>query len=488
MFIHHRTHSSFDARIRRGFETMPVFTHLAIEDPNQLRFGIAPRPLTTRRGLVIGGGLVYPELNFTLPTMLVDESTMPDVRQQYREIIAEATQRAVDLEVPGLVIEFETLPPMTENPHWAAEITALLHEEMERAHAAHSLKSVLRVTPTDIRDMTHPPRMRSGRAWESMLQTFEMCTDAGAELLSIESTGGKEVHDRALMHGDLSQVLFALCIMGVRDMRFLWSHLAAMAGRHNAHLAGDTACGFGNTAMVLAEQGMVPRVFAAVVRAVSAVRSLVAYECGAVGPGKDCGYENPILKAITGFPMAMEGKTAACAHLSRLGNIAAATCDTWSNESVQNIRLLGGMAPTCYLEQLVYDCRLMNRALADGPDAALQLRKWMVQSDAGLDPQAYILTPENAIAIAHAIVSAGNPYLAGCAAAGAAMSLMREGVTRGELKLAAREATWLDRLQKALNALPLSQEEFIHHVMSRLDLSTFTPEDYELPVTAGSRA
>ena len=68
------------------------------------------------------------------------------------------------------------------------------------------------------------------------------------------------------------------------------------------------------------------RVFAAVVRAVSAVRTLVCYECGAVGPGKDCGYENPILKAITGFPIAMEGKTAACAHLSPVGNIAAAAC------------------------------------------------------------------------------------------------------------------------------------------------------------------
>jgi Methanol-cobalamin methyltransferase B subunit len=78
--------------------------------------------------------------------------------------------------------------------------------------------------------------------------------------------------------------------------------------------------------MVLAEQRMIPRVFAAVARAVSAVRTLVCYGCGAVGPGKDCGYENPILKAITGFPMAMEGKTAACAHPSPLGNIGAATC------------------------------------------------------------------------------------------------------------------------------------------------------------------
>src|SRR5690606_9207896 len=129
---------------------------------------------------------------------------------------------------------------------------------------------------------------------------------------------------------------------------------------------------------------------------VSAVRSLVAYECGAVGPGKDCGYENPILKAITGFPMAMEGKCAACAHLSPVGNIAAAVADTWSNESVQNIRLLGAMAPIVSLEQLVYDTRLFNQALADGPEAAAMLRKWLVRSDAPLDPQAYVLTPQSA--------------------------------------------------------------------------------------------
>jgi hypothetical protein len=29
------------------------------------------------------------------------------------------------------------------------------------------------------------------------------------------------------------------------------------------------------------------------------------------------------------------------------------------------------MAPACSLEQLIYDCRLMNEALADGPEAAL---------------------------------------------------------------------------------------------------------------------
>ena len=37
-----------------------------------------------------------------------------------------------------------------------------------------------------------------------MVRSFELCAQAGADLLSIESTGGKEVHDDALLNGDLS--------------------------------------------------------------------------------------------------------------------------------------------------------------------------------------------------------------------------------------------------------------------------------------------
>ncbi len=455
------------------------FNSLAIQNPRDLCFGTAPRPLPTKRGMTIGGGLVYPELNFTLPTMVVDASTMKEVREQYHEIITEATQRALDLETPGLVIEFETLPPMTENPAWAIEITEILHEEMERAYAS-GLKSVLRVTPTDIRDMSHPPKMRDGAAWERMIETFNGCAAAGAELLSIESTGGKEVHDGALLSGDLSEVLFALCVMGARDMQFLWNHIVEIAKVHGVYAAGDTACGFANTAMVLAEQGMLPRVFAALVRAISAVRSLVAYECGGVGPGKDCAYENPILKAITGFPMAMEGKTSACAHLTRVGNIAAATCDTWSNESVQNIRLLGGMAPICYLEQLVYDCRLMNEASSDGLDAVLTLQKWMIKSDATLDPQAHILVPENVVKIAKAIVEADGYYAAGRAAAQVTLNILRRAVAEKSLRLISREIRWLDRMEKTLDQLPATEDEFIAQVTQKLDCTKFRPEDYGL--------
>jgi len=456
------------------------YDRLAISNPTDLLFGNSPKPLVTRRGMTIGGGLVYPEINFTLPAMLVEEATLPEVRRNYQEIIKGALQRAVELEAPGLVVEFETLPPMTENPAWGIELTRILLDAMADAEAKHGLRSVLRVTPNDVREMERPPRMRSGRYYEGMLGTFDGCAVAGAELLSIESVGGKEVHDEALMMGDIRAVIFSLCVLGVRDMRFLWTELNRIAQKHGVHCAGDTACAFGNTAMVLAEQKMLPRVFAAVVRAVSAVRTLVCYECGAVGPGKDCGYENPILKAITGFPMAMEGKTSACAHFSPLGNIAAATCDTWSNESVQNIKLLGGMAPTCYTEQLIYDCRLMNEALADGRDAALHLRKWMVSSDASRDPQAWILTPENAIAIAQAIVGAPNPFEAGKAAALTAVKLIRDAHQAGRLKINRPELPWLDRIQRAVEGMPADEDSFVAEMMGTVDTGKFIAKDYGL--------
>ena len=459
---------------------MKTFTSLAIPDARDLRFGVAPRPLKTLSGMTIGGGVVYPELNFTLPAISVERATMPAILEQYRQIITDACRRAAELETPGLVIEFETLPPMTQSPAWGIDITKVLHDGLSEAHAKYGLRSVLRATPNDIREFVRPPVMRRGEMWEAMCATFDGCAEAGAELLSIESVGGKEVHDEALMMGDMPAVIFALCVLGVRDMQFLWSNLARIAANHGAVCAGDTACAFGNTAMVLAEQKLISRVFAAVVRAVSAVRSLVAYECGAVGPGKDCGYENPILKAITGYPMAMEGKTAACAHASPVGNVAAAACDTWSNESVQNVRLLGGMAPTCYLEQLIYDCRLMNEALADGADAAGHLRRWLTRSDARLDPQAFILTPESAVAVARAIVEAPDHYAAGKAAATCAVKLLREAHADGCLRLDKREVPMLNLIADAVESLPATEGPFIEQMLGQVDTSKFLAAEYGL--------
>ncbi len=459
---------------------MPHYSSLAFESADDLLFGRAKYPLTTRHGLVIGGGQVYPELNFTLPDVSVDQANLGVILGHYREMVSGALDRAVELHAPGVVIEFETLPPMTDHPDWAMQIVDVLLDATEEAHAQYGLKVALRVTPNDNREFARPTLLRSGKYWERMLELFERSAAAGAELLSIESMGGKEIHDDALQFGNLRQSIFAQCVLGVRDMRFVWSHIVPIAKLHGVVPAGDTACALGNTAMILAEQGMIPRVFAAVVRAVSAVRSLVAYECGAVGPGKDCGYENIILKAVTGLPMACEGKTASCAHLSPVGNVAAAACDLWSNESVQNVRLLGGMAPTCMLESLIYDCRLMNEALADGDAAARSLRDWMVRGDVRLDPQAYILSPESALRLAKRLVAEPNHYLAGKAVADEAITILGEAYAAGELELAERERPWLDMMRDEVDSLPDDEQSLFEDLAPTLDPAKFIAAEYDL--------
>jgi methanol--5-hydroxybenzimidazolylcobamide Co-methyltransferase len=439
-----------------------TYTTLAIDRSDALMFGQAPYPVTCGHDLTIGAGTVYPEINFTLPPMELTQASMPSVTEQYERIIAGVCQRAVDLQTPGLVVEFELLPPMTSQPAWGESVVAVLRRALDDHHDKYGLRSALRVTPTDVRDGERPIRRRSGPYWEAMRESFRRCVSGGADMLSIESTGGKELCDEALLRCDLQTTLVALSVLGVRDMAFLWDEIVAACQGTPCLPAGDSACGFANTAMVLADRRMIPKVYATLVRTTSAVRSLVAYERGAVGPSKDCAYEGPFLKAITGVPVSLEGKSAACAHPSSLGNIAAATADLWSNESVQNVRLLGGDAPVVSVEQLIYDCRLMNAATADGPDAARRLRDWMVASDASLDPQAYIFTPENIIRLARVIVGAKGAFTRSCATAAATLDILRDGAADGTLQLDARERKWLDMLQRQLEMILADEAEAIH--------------------------
>lgn len=454
------------------------YTELAIATPDDLVFGRAAAPVRCGFDLTIGDGVVYPEVNFTLPPLTIEEASWRTVVEHYEEIGEGVVRRALALKVPGIVLEFELLPPMTERPAWGAEITRILHRHLAEAHAAHGLRSALRVTPTDLRDQDHPPLLRTGAAWDTVRRSFEACADAGAHILSIESVGGKEVHDQALLFGDVRGLVFALGVLAVRDMEFLWDGIVEVcASRPGVLAGGDTACGFGNTAMQLAHQGMLPEVLAAVDRALTAARSLVAFERGAVGPSKDCAYEGPILKAITGCPIAMEGKSATCAHFSPLGNIAAATCDLWSNESVQNIRLLSGNAPEAYAELLAYDCRLMNLASARG--GARTLRDWLTDSDRWLSPQAAILAPDAAWRIGRAIVQEPDGYRQTRAAGCAAVAILREGVKSGRLSLTAGEEGWLARIEAALHALPETADALLGEMVETYG-DRFRRESYGL--------
>ncbi|MCR4439324.1 MAG: methyltransferase MtaB domain-containing protein [bacterium] len=456
---------------------MRRYKKLSYNGAGEMMFGRALHPLRCGFDLVIGAGEVFPEVNYTLPPMEVSPDKLPAILEQYREMVTSVLSRAQILGAPGVVLEFEHAPQMTGQVEIGVAITQQTRELMEEFYRTHGLRSALRATVCDIRDELRPPRMRSGQATETMLRSFADNARAGAHMLSIESTGGKEVHDRALLEGDVVGILFALGVLAPRDMHFLWGEIVRIAGETGTIPAGDTACGFANTAMVLADRHYLPAVLAAVVRAMSAVRSLVAFEQGAVGPSKDCAYEGPVMKAITGLPISMEGKSSACAHFSHMGNVAAAVCDLWSNESVQNVRLLSGSAPEVFTEVLLYDCRLFNQALAAKQEKVLQ--RLLVDSDVGRSVHALMVAPESAVAIARAIVAEDGDFqrtrqagLAGCA-------VIREALSSGALQLVPRELDWLSRIEDELAACDSEDKATEHGFATYGEL--FAGEEYGLP-------
>uniref|UniRef100_UPI0030DB2D40 methyltransferase MtaB domain-containing protein n=1 Tax=uncultured Sunxiuqinia sp. TaxID=1573825 RepID=UPI0030DB2D40 len=398
----------------------------------------------------------------------------------YREIAEGALERALHLGSKGVVLELETLLEMTKTPQIGIEIVKIMNEVCEKYYQRHGLASEIRLTPNDLREFERPAKQRTSQYLEPMFELFERGSMEGGDLLSIESTGGKEVSDEALMMCDIKGMVFSLAVLGVRDMQFLWKKIVDVANKHGKIAAGDSACGFANTAMVLAEKKYIPKVFAAVVRVISVVRSIVAMEEGAVGPDKDCAYEGPFLKAITGIPISMEGKTAACAHLSPIGNIASASCDLWSNESVQNIKLLSGMAPTAYLEQLEYDVRLMNEALKAGKVHRDVLQQLLVSSDIYTDPQALILAPDNVIRISKELIK-GDSYVAN-AKNGALVTLdiIEEAIQSGKMKLSEMEISYLPIMRDELSSIPDNESDFVEMMLPLIKQDKFIPAEYGL--------
>lgn len=85
-----------------------MFANLQIPSLEAFHFGRAPRPVKAGRGLEIGGGKVVPEINFTLAPIDIEEKTWGEVRRQYESMIEGVVKRAVELSLPGLLVEFET--------------------------------------------------------------------------------------------------------------------------------------------------------------------------------------------------------------------------------------------------------------------------------------------------------------------------------------------------------------------------------------------
>ncbi len=171
----------------------------------------------------------------------------------------------------------------------------------------------------------------------------------------------------------------------------------------------------------------------------------------------------------------MEGRSAACAHLSPVGNIAAAMADLWSNESVPAVPLLSGPAPVASLESLAYDCRLMNVALAGGRERLL--RDFHVASDTPHSAQAALLSPEATIEIARAIVAERGPYPRVLAAGRVALERLARLLAADALRLDAAERRWLDRLRREFEQLPRDAEQLVALAAPRYG-ELYEPDEY----------
>jgi len=441
-------------------------TNLSLEE---IKYGFSKFPLKYGINLEIGRGKVVPEIKY-FPR--IKES----LKEEYTNITKEILNRAVDLGVRDLQLETELTYVETGDPKLAGEIVRIQKEIMENYAKEYNINLGLRVTVADMRDFRKVKHDEEG--FSKMLETFEEVSKNGADVLSIESEGGKELFNYAIIRQDILGIVTSLGLLSALDMKRLWKEIVKIAKRNNVIAGGDSACAFGNTAMRLAggiKSNNIPHTLAAVVRSMSASRSLVAYEEGAVGPGKDCAYENVIIKAITGYPMSMEGKSSAVAHSSLVGNIAAATCDLWSNEQVENVRLFGGYGPEVFLEILHYDTKLMNKAIESGNQDCL--KEILIESDKYSDPQAYVLSPDIALEIGKTIVSEEDTLLRTIFAGVRLVELMMK---EEKLKLNRSEKRFLEIMKNKLEEISKEPHKKVEQALQIYEqkISEYRLKDY----------
>jgi methanol--5-hydroxybenzimidazolylcobamide Co-methyltransferase len=380
---------------------------------------------------------------------------------------------------PTLQIENEHIFQMTHNPKWGGEISAQTARQMDDYLAKYGLKAAYRATIADLRKPDMVDMRTSDYAME-VIESFKECAKT-ADILSIETMGGKEIFDHCIIRNDIGGILFAIGVLGAIDMEWMWNQIVDIAKKAGCIAGGDTDCSEANTAMFMAG-GMtskdVPHVIAALSRAISASRSLVAYECGATGPSKDCAYEDPIIKAMAGVPIATEGKTSACAHSDLCGNLIMAVCDLWSNEAVEYHDMFGATTTSVFAEILGYDCAMLNSAIELGYQE--QMKEILVNSDMYRDSHSLILAPDNAWQIGNAIVSNRGKSNYESAKAGA-VKAAEIIAADPKMKLTTLEKEALTKAQKDLAALPATEANFIDQCLSKYkNVKGFQPKSYGL--------
>ena len=458
------------------------FTKMENNNADELIFGHAKNPAKYGWDQEAGAGNVIP--NIKVAPAEGSEESVEGMVATCKNIAFAACARAVDIGLPTIEIEQEHVAQQTKSAEISAKTTAVQAEQLEEVNSKYDMKASLMSTVADIRE-EDMGGLRGSDFDVMMDESFEACAENGASILCVETVGGKLVSDYGISRGDIRAILFGIGVLGSIDMEYMWTKISKTAGKYKQCVAGgDTDCAQANTAMFLAG-GLTTKncshTIAAIARAIAAARSTVAVECGATGPTKDCGYENPIVKAITGVPICSEGKNATCAHSDLMGNLACAVTDVWSNESVYNREEMGGPTPGVWLQSLGYECALMNTATQIG--TAEELRDTYTLADKYRDPQGVIIAYDNAYKIGEAIVAEGEDiYLRSRAAALKAIDCINEAVDAKRILLTRFERDTLDASQKTFEQLPEDQDKFVKTCIKRYSrkVKEFDTGSYEL--------
>jgi methanol--5-hydroxybenzimidazolylcobamide Co-methyltransferase len=356
----------------------------------------------------------------------------------------------------------------------------------EKFHEEYGVNCAVRHTIPDQREADEglKPGM-GGRSYpEKLFECAEIACENGADNLSCETVGGKEFADYAVTNGDITAFLYGVGYLGSLDMTYVWQEFANIAKKNKAVAGGDTNCSGANVSMFMAGGYLdndVQKTFSAVTRCISAARTLAAWESGAVGPDKDCGYEGIICKAIAGKPTAQEGKNCQCAHCDLQGNLIAQACDLWSNESVEYHPEFGGTSVQCWFGSIAYEAALMNTATQLGQ--AKTLRDMYMYADRTRGPEAYVLAYDNAYKVGQAIAENGNDlYLRAKAAGLTGAKIIKAGYDSKELALTNKQLDTLNSIIKTLEGLTDETDKIVEFCGKEYkdSVPNYNPKNYDL--------
>jgi methanol--5-hydroxybenzimidazolylcobamide Co-methyltransferase len=457
------------------------YTKMHFKDPEDMVFGHAVYPVSAQFDIQFGAGYVVPEIK--VAPRAGSEKSMESLVKEWVSIITDECDHAVTIGFPAFFSETEHVYQQTNNPKWAGEIARAQMEVAEKYHDKYGLKVGVTQTVADGRLEERKPGLRGSDYDIHIAETVEAVAPYASDL-RMETMGGKTVLDYGCMRNDIRAILFGIGVLGSIDMEYVWDRNVKILGKYKCNPAGDTNCSGANTLLFVAG-GLLdkdfPHTVAALGRAISAARTIVAYECGAIGPGKDCAYEGSMMKAISGRPQAQEGKNATCAHCDLMGNLTAHICDEWSNESVFHDQEMGGTTPKIWLQATAMEAALMNTAIQTGN--AKVLRNLYCLADKYRDPQALIMAYDNAYRIGQAIVAVGDDiYLRARAAALEAGKIIKEAAEAKKLVLTRFETESLDKAVTTLEELTTEKDKFIEECTAyyKKKVPAFDPKSYGL--------